>query len=137
MRDAILDLTLDDVPLRTLNARDAHWSDRSKHSDLVRTTVAWKARTTKPRVRFDNGPVRIHITLLAPDRRRRDPDNLAAGCKPIIDGLVDGGWLPDDSWHHVDEVAYSCFPADDVAQPPGWVVHVTVVDDMPTTGGVA
>lgn len=42
---------------------------------------------------FD-GPVRIFIRLVAPDRRRRDSDNYA---KAVIDLLVSHGVIPDDS----------------------------------------
>jgi len=42
---------------------------------------------------FD-GPVRVFIRLVAPDRRRRDGDNYA---KAVIDLLVSHGVIPDDS----------------------------------------
>lgn len=119
-----IDFDLDTVPIRGQNAHD-HWRNRQQHSKHVRTRVAWLAKAKMPAVPFDNGPVHVRFTLLAPDRRRRDPDGLATACKPVLDGLVDAGWMPDDSWHHVDAVTYSCFPAKDVAQEPGWVVHIS------------
>jgi len=42
---------------------------------------------------FD-GPVRLFIRLVSPDRRRRDSDNYA---KAVIDLLVAHGVIPDDS----------------------------------------
>ncbi len=123
----VLDIDLDTVPVRGMNAHD-HWRNRANHSKLVRTAVAWLAKAHMPTPVFDNGPITISITLLAPDRRRRDPDGIAATAKPIIDALVDAGWFPDDSWHHVESVTYSTFPAADMAQQPGWVVAVAYAD---------
>lgn len=61
------------------------------------------------------------MTFWAPDRRPRDPDNLSGASKPIIDGLVDGGLLPDDSFRHV-----ACHSSRIIPRPnnPGWTVHV-------------
>lgn len=117
----ILNLTLTDVPIRTLNDH-THWRTRQQHAKQARTTVGWLAKAQK--VTFD-GPVNIRITLLAPDMRRRDPDGIAGAAKPIIDGLVDAGWIKDDGWRHVSQVAFSTFPASEVNQEPGWVVTVT------------
>jgi hypothetical protein len=46
-------------------------------------------------------PVRVRVTWREPNRRR-DPDNIHAGIKMIMDGLVQAGILKDDGW---DEVA--------------------------------
>uniref|UniRef100_A0A6M3JTT8 Uncharacterized protein n=1 Tax=viral metagenome TaxID=1070528 RepID=A0A6M3JTT8_9ZZZZ len=39
----------------------------------------------------------VKYTFIVPDLRRRDPDNLIASCKAILDGLVDAGVIRDDS----------------------------------------
>lgn len=59
-------------------------------------TVAWlvKGRMKQP---FDRAVVRI--TYYFPDRRRHDPDNYAG--KFLLDGLVQGGVLVDDSFQHI------------------------------------
>lgn len=45
---------------------------------------------------------------------RRDPDNITVGRKPILDGLVQAGILPDDRWNNVagfrDEWRVADFP---------------------------
>lgn len=33
--------------------------------------------------------------------QRRDPDNVSAGVKPILDGFVEGGLIPGDRWKNV------------------------------------
>lgn len=48
--------------------------------------------------------VRVHIKWIEKNRRR-DPDNIAAGKKFIMDALVDHGVLQGDGWQHV--VSYS------------------------------
>jgi crossover junction endodeoxyribonuclease RusA len=47
---------------------------------------------------------RITVTFVYPDRRRRDPDNAAAGLKGILDGLVEAGIVKDDDFDHVELV---------------------------------
>ena len=40
---------------------------------------------------------------MVPQDKRTDPDNIAAGGrKVILDGLVEGGILPDDGWGDVE-----------------------------------
>ncbi|WP_128683426.1 hypothetical protein [Actinomyces qiguomingii] len=55
--------------------------------------------------RFSRAPrlerARIVIESLFPDRRRRDTHNLMPTVKPIVDGLVDAGLLPDDDTRHL------------------------------------
>ena len=48
--------------------------------------------------------VRIVLTAMTKTRGRRDPDNFAAACKPIIDGLVLAGVLVDDSFAVIREL---------------------------------
>lgn len=116
-----LNLTLNDVPIRTLNAVGG-WKPQNTHRQATRTVV--KNRAKKQPVKFDV-PVSIRVTLLAPDNYLRDPDNLAETGKPIIDGLVDAKWIKKDDWRHVTAVTFSTFPAAEVNQEPGWVVTVT------------
>jgi len=47
------------------------------------------ARVSRP-----EGRVGLRFTLYPPDRRARDGDNVL---KVVMDALVAGGWLPDDS----------------------------------------
>lgn len=43
-----------------------------------------------------------HVIFTVPDPgRRRDAHNFVATVKPVIDGLVDAGWLLDDSVKHL------------------------------------
>ena len=44
------------------------------------------------------------------DKRRRDPSNLIATQKPILDGLVDAGLVPDDTPEYVNELMPKIVP---------------------------
>lgn len=71
-------------------------------------TVAWmvRGRVSRP---FDRATVRI--TYFFPDRRRRDPDNYCG--KLLLDGLVRGGVIADDSFAHIHlELSGGCDPTD-------------------------
>lgn len=50
--------------------------------------------------------VDLRVIFVLPDQRRRDWDNLVAGTKPLVDGLVDARVLTDDSLDVVQTVAY-------------------------------
>jgi hypothetical protein len=50
------------------------------------------------------GPIRINVTGLRV--RPIDPDNHAAGCKGIIDGLVSSGIIEGDEWETI-QVTFS------------------------------
>lgn len=111
-----------DVPWRSLNSRDGHWSERHRHADLLRTLVGWKAKQ-----RWRGGPcerrVVVALRMHPADRRRRDPDNLAPVVKPMIDGLCDAGLLADDGWKNVAQVRLSVEP-DDQADATTWELWV-------------
>jgi Holliday junction resolvase RusA-like endonuclease len=49
----------------------------------------------------------VKLTWTFPDNRRRDPDNLVAASKPIIDALTKARVIQDDSWQHMNlEIAW-------------------------------
>lgn len=80
-----------------------------------------KAATTK-RMRRDANVEALHITqgnvkyqkavvslaFYVGTNRRRDILNLANGCKPMIDGIVDAGIIPDDDWKVMRIGAITC-----------------------------
>ena len=76
--------------------------DASSRSDVVATKDCKLAEQT---ARFSHAPslerARLVVEIAFPDRRRRDPHNYMATVKPIVDGLVDAGVLPDDDAKHL------------------------------------
>lgn len=65
-------------------------------------TVAWLAREMEPLA----GPVHVRCRWIAPNRRR-DPDNVAAAIKYVLDGLVAGGLLPGDGWRYIRSISHT------------------------------
>ena len=99
--DGITSITLSFLELPALslmmNRRrsTAHWSGQARETrdELVK----WMALLHgKPLMRFQWA--RVTISLVFPDRRRRDLDGLMAACKPLIDALVRRGYLPGDHY---------------------------------------
>lgn len=54
--------------------------------------------------RRDMHKVRVTMTYLPPDKRRRDSDNLVATLKAVCDGLVDAGVVADDTPAEMEKV---------------------------------
>jgi Holliday junction resolvase RusA-like endonuclease len=46
-------------------------------------------------------PARVTVRFTYPTKRRRDPDNLAAMAKPLLDSMVQEGILVDDDCEHI------------------------------------
>lgn len=83
-----------------------HWSQYARSKKDHTAAVALRARAE--RVLPIEGAALLHCTWYAPDRRK-DPDNLAAAVKFILDGLVQAKVLPNDGWHQVAEIRHRFF----------------------------
>lgn len=82
----------------TDNAR-LHWAAKSRRVRALRLRASYLAHDwdTSPR----SGRVRIIATIITRTRTRFDPTNADAAVKPILDGIVDAGILPDDDSTHL------------------------------------
>jgi hypothetical protein len=81
---------------------------RMHHFQVRKSRAEWKDRTLDALQIAGIGPLgrrieKCHLVVRWQFRvrRTRDYDNLIAGLKPILDGLVDGGILVGDSTDHV------------------------------------
>lgn len=92
------------------NARPAHWA--AHYKDFQAEKQKWhyliREQLVPPMPYFAKASA--HVTLVFPERRRRDSDNLAIALKPLIDALKepsshpkDYGWgiLEDDDYEHL------------------------------------
>ena len=89
-----------EVPPLTLNkSKSMHWAPKAKVIKELRELAFWQARSHKipPLDR-----VRVMIEWRVPDKRKRDVDNPVETVKPLADGLVDAGVVPDDSWQYME-----------------------------------
>lgn len=67
-----------------------------------RTAVGSLVSQRKPRAPHNRARVRFtRFSSVCPD-----PDNLVAGFKPCLDGLVDGGILANDKWNNIGMPEY-------------------------------
>lgn len=80
-------------PLSLNGSRGQHYA----RARLVKT-VRWRAKVAAIEARIPAcGRVAIELHYAPRDLRRRDPFNLVATLKPVEDGIVDAGVIPDDT----------------------------------------
>ncbi|GAA2022414.1 hypothetical protein WDZ16_13015 [Pseudokineococcus marinus] len=87
-----------------------------------RAAAGWAVRGRLRSVRLQ----RAHIVAVLHhgDGQRRDTANYAPTVKAVVDGLVDGGLLPDDDRRHLEG------PDLRVGSPTGWARHAVMDPPM-------
>ena len=83
-----------------IDAAKTHFGTYAKMKDEYTTTVAWLAKKLPSYKK-----VALIIAWYEPDRRR-DPDNIMAGQKFILDGLVTAGTIPNDSQRYITGIMH-------------------------------
>ena len=83
-------------------AAKSHYAKYSTEKKEYTEEVAWLAKQARL-PKFEK--VYLVITWFEPDRRR-DPDNIMAGQKFILDGLVAAGVLPGDSQKYIAGIVH-------------------------------
>lgn len=110
-----------DKPPLTLNQR-GHWAKTDQHRKALR---AWaKVSARKIGVPTGLGHITTRLHYQAPDRRRRDEDNLIATAKPLWDGLVDAGIVPDDTSAYMTKLMPKIHPPS--PDGPGLWLTITI-----------
>lgn len=86
----------------TLNQR-LHWWERAARTEAWRTAAALHARNAARQdgIGTPLPSCDLRFVFSVKGNRRRDPHNWVATVKPIVDGLVDAGWWPDDTPDHL------------------------------------
>lgn len=88
------------LPAPLTNGSRGHWSVYQKKLAAAQIMV-WSAAKQANLQPIKERAI-VTITLVFPVKRRRDADNCHARCKGLLDGLVRGGWLVDDSVDHIE-----------------------------------
>ena len=83
-------------------AAKSHYAKYSNEKKEYTEEVAWLAKHARL-PKFEKAY--LVITWFEPDRRR-DPDNIMAGQKFIMDGLVQAGVIPDDSQKYIAGIVH-------------------------------
>ena len=87
-----------------VNARKSrHWAKNAAENKTLREWAGWAAVEAKV---GDLSPVTIIFQLTTRTAHRVDVDACQGASKPIIDGLVDAGVMPDDNGDHVKSISY-------------------------------
>ena len=99
------------LPYRELssNGSHGHWSEVARVRRLYREEARISALAAMREQGWEHkGPVRVHLLFCTRGGRGvqryqpRDVANAIAAAKPLFDGLVDAGIVPDDSQQHLD-----------------------------------
>lgn len=105
MSDAVQELVIEGwVPTQIANgSRQRHWTTRRaiQQADAERTAIAVRQAGWRPAT---VARPRLEITLIFPQHRRRDADNLYSRCKALVDSLKRLRLFVDDDIGHLDEV---------------------------------
>jgi hypothetical protein len=114
-------------PPHSANAR-LHWAERARRTRLWRNGANIRAQAA--RIPWLD---RAHVVVewLPPDKRRRDPGNLAPAAKAICDGLVDAGVLPDDDAAHLTGPDLRLGEIRRAPYGSPWVLRVIVTEEAP------
>ena len=83
-------------------AAKSHYAKYSTEKKEYTEEVAWLAKQARL-PKFEKAY--LVITWFEPDRRR-DPDNIMAGQKFILDGMVAAGTIPNDSQKHIKGIVH-------------------------------
>lgn len=87
--------TLTDI----ISASKKHFAVYSKMKKKY-TNMVW-AFAKAAHVKTASGPIRLTVIWREPKKSRRDPDNVMAAKKFILDGLVNAGVIQNDSHKYV------------------------------------
>lgn len=120
------------LPLLSLNDRK-HWAARNAATRRLKEAawaMALKARSSPEFVARPMDRAVITVEYQPPDRRRRDPDNLAPAGKALIDGLVAAKVLPDDDGKHVAAVRYVIGPLYPLHPRGRVILHVREIGEQ-------
>lgn len=71
-----------------------HWRGKVNPTSTARAYCGLLCKQVTDRMQSAS----IRYRFYAPDNLRRDAANLVQACKPYVDGIVDAGIIPDDSW---------------------------------------
>lgn len=78
------------------------WQPYNEIKRLHTETIAW---IVKSKVREKYKKIDIEIIWICKNRKK-DKDNIIAGTKFILDGLVEGGAIENDGWKQVGDITH-------------------------------
>ncbi|RCK68292.1 hypothetical protein DT076_16730 [Desertihabitans brevis] len=116
-------------PPLSMNDR-LHWRKKRPIVAEIRRVGALLARQQKVPA---CARVEVQLHYRPKDNRRRDASNLCATSKPLIDGLVDAGVVPDDCEPYLTEVMPRLHPAEPGQPGALWLTITDLTDEKEGT----
>ena len=83
-----------------IDAAKSHFGEYASMKETYTNMVGWLAKKLPKYQR-----VNITITWYEPNEKR-DPDNIMAGAKFILDGLVKAGTIPNDTRRYIKSITH-------------------------------
>ena len=88
------------------NSRE-FWAEKHKAGKIYHDAVFYycvdaRNREYRKGIPFPMVKARLNLTVVFPERRKRDGDNLLARFKPGLDAMVDSGLLVGDDLEHLE-----------------------------------
>lgn len=98
-------ISIPELPMTLNKMRNAHYFTINKEKQRWKEMIAWQVKGKRI-----GTPCRLEIEFHVNDNRRHDIDNLSA--KFILDGLVEGGLIPDDDYKHINQITCRIIKSD-------------------------
>ena len=97
-----IDLPYEKPPLNA-NQR-LHWAEEARLKRKLRGDMGWLMKSVRYAIEplQEGQKLRIQLVYTPASNRRRDTLNLYATLKPLVDGIVDSGIIPDDTPDYVE-----------------------------------
>lgn len=105
------------------NSRPGHWGEQRRVKEHDEGMVAMAVRSFRPPAPLTKA--KVLIVMHWHGRHRRDPDNMGGLMKGVLDGLVSGGVLADDSFDVIREYGIGMAPTQ---QGESEFYHILVED---------
>jgi hypothetical protein len=99
MRKVSVAVVVPPLDVITLNTR-AHWTANHRATASLRMRGGWAARASRA-PHLARADLTVWVVYPVAVRRRRDVSNYLGTVKPLLDGMVDAGVLPDDDDRHL------------------------------------
>lgn len=97
------------LPNPKLHAHNTgHWRGKSKLIKELRTLAKLECRKAMKGKRPKWAKATIHYRFFFKNNRRRDAVNAKQSMKAAVDGVVDAGLIPDDSWQYLRDTGTDC-----------------------------
>lgn len=88
-----------------INKSKTHWAVYKNLKEEATEACMYYMMKDLGKQRTLEKPVELTFVWYRPNKKN-DPDNIAHGCKYIIDGMVLGGLIPNDGWKNIAMITH-------------------------------